>query len=108
VSWFSKPAVEVEPEAAVDPRFERLAQIEGELPLKIAARDQIRKEVRDLRLRVKDPRVSILSDGLYTAIGAMKMETPHALLESLQRKADAEVEALLREKAMLEHPGLIL
>jgi hypothetical protein len=104
---FEKSAV-AEVEADVDPRAERLAQIEAELPVKTAARDEARKQVRECRQHVKDPRTSILPNGLYVNVGAMGMTTPHTLLEGLQRKLDAEVDALLREKALLENPGLIL
>src|ERR1700688_4820553 len=95
-------AAVAEPEAlGVNPNAERLAQIEQELPFKTAARDEIRKNLRDLREHLKDPRSTILPNGLYAAVGAMKMNTPHTLLEALQRKADAEVDALLAERAQL-------
>jgi hypothetical protein len=99
---FAQSAAVAEPEApTVDQNVERLAQIEIDLPFKTAARDEIRKNLRELRHHVKDPRTSILPNGLYTAVGAMTMNTPHALVEALQRKADAEVEALLAERAQL-------
>lgn len=106
MSWFSKSA-EVET-LVIDPNIERLAQIKAELPIKIAARDEVRKSVRECRQRVKDPRISILPNGLYTAVGAMNMDTPHAALESAQRRADEKVDAMLREKALIENPGLNL
>jgi hypothetical protein len=105
---FEKSAVVAEPEAAVDPRAERLAQIASELPVRIAARDEARKLVRECRQLVRDPRTSILPNGFYATVGALTMATPHAALEALQRKLDAEVDDLLREKALLENPGLIL
>jgi len=106
---FEKSAV-AEPEAGVDPRLERLAQIASELPVKTAARDEARKNVRECRQHIRDQRVSIMPNGLCISIGALAMNTqsPHASLEKLQRKLDAEVDALLREKALLENPGLIL
>jgi hypothetical protein len=99
---FEKSAAVAEPEASdIDPRAERLAQVEAELPVKTAARDEARKQVRECRQRIKDPRVTILPNGFYASVGAMTMNTPHALLERLQRKLDAEVDALLAERAAL-------
>jgi hypothetical protein len=108
--WPFENSAVAEVEADVDPRAERLAQIASELPVKIAARDEARKEVRELRRHVIDRRTGVMPNGLFVNVGAMTMnaQSPHALLEGLQRKLDAEVDALLREKALLENPGLIL
>jgi hypothetical protein len=101
-SSFKSAAAEAAPEAPqVNPAVERLEQIERELPFKTAARNEIRKSVRELRERRKDPRTSVLPDGMHIAVGAMTMLCPHATLEASQRKADADVDALLWERAQL-------
>ena len=98
---FSQSAAVAEPEALIDPREERLRQIEQDLPVKTAARDEARKQVRELRAHLKDPRTTIMPNGLFASIGAMTMNTPHVALEKLQRKLDAEVDSLLWERAQL-------
>jgi hypothetical protein len=101
MTWLSKSSTAVEPESPIDGNKERLAQIESELPIKTAARDQIRKEVRELRQHVKDRRTTVLPTGLFVSIGAMNMDTPHVALERAQRRADATVDNLLAERADL-------
>ena len=102
MSWFSKSAaVELEPDQDADPVAERLAQIEFELPLATSARDQLRREVRELRQRQADPRVSILPVGLIVTVDALHVNCPHSALEKAQRHADARVDNLLAERATL-------
>jgi|SRR5580704_3789153 hypothetical protein len=100
--WPFQQTVETEPEApAVDPAVERLEQIRIELPFLTAARDQIRTELENLRRHTKDPRITLFPSGLFVSINAMHMACPHASLEAAQRRADAKVEDMLRERANL-------
>jgi hypothetical protein len=102
MSWFKKSAVAIaEPETVVDVRLERLQQIDQDLPVRTAARDEARKQVRELRAHLKDPRTTIMPNGLFASIGAMTMATPHVALEKLQRKLDSEVDALLWERSQI-------
>jgi hypothetical protein len=100
MSWFKTQTI-AEPDILIDLNIERLRQVEMELPYKTEARNLIRKELSDLRRHVADPRVTILPIGLFVSVNALSMDCPHALLESLQRRLDGEVDCLLAERGAL-------
>lgn len=97
MNCFRSPVEGAPPQIDAD----RLAEVQRELLVAKAERDEARQKVLLYMQTHMDPRIRISRNKLFATIGAMQVEPVRRALEREQRRLDQRFDALLQERANL-------